>query len=285
MKLTRFSVRHWQFTVVMFAMLTALGLAAWTGIPRLEDPAIEFPEFNVVSVLPGASPLDLERLVVTDVEKRLDELQDVKSISSRILDGVAITRIRFEPDKDPDEKYDEVVREMNALRPQLPAELARFDVEKFSTLDVNILQVAIVSDAASYRTLDSLAEDLTDLLRAVPGVRTSERWGTPASQVDVALDLGRLAALRMPVGEVLQAIGGESADIPAGSVEAGGSGFSVRSSGSYAGLDEIRNTVIRGGAGRLVRVGDVAEVEWGYADSTYRARFNGQRAAFVTAQQ
>ncbi|HEX5632761.1 MAG TPA: efflux RND transporter permease subunit, partial [Gemmatimonadales bacterium] len=285
MRLTAFSVRHWQFTVVLFAMLGALGLAAWNSIPRLEDPPIDFPEFSVVSVLPGASPTDLERLVVTEVEKRLDELDDVKSISSRVRDGVAITRIAFQPEKDPDKKYDEVLREINALRPSLPAELVRFDVEKSSTLDVNIMQVALVAPHTDYRSLDSLAESLTDRLRAVAGVRTAERWGAPVRQVDVAVDLGRLTALRMPVGEVLQAIGGESADIPAGSVEAGGRNFSVRSSGSYETLEQIRGTVIRGHAGRLVRVGDVADVRWGYADSTYRARFNGERAAFVTAQQ
>src|SRR5262249_3554529 len=166
-----------------------------------------------------------------------------------------------------------------------PAELVRFDVNKSSTLDVNIVQVALVSDAATYRSLDSLAEALTDRLRSVHGVRTAERWGAPARQVDVAVDLGRLAALHMPVGEVLQAIGSESADIPAGSVEVGNRNFSVRSSGSYETLEQIQNTVIRGGAGRSVRVGDVAKVSWGYADSTYRARMNGRRAAFVTAQQ
>ena len=285
MRLTAFSVRHWQFTVILFAMLGALGLAAWNAIPRLEDPPLDFPTFTVVSVLPGASPTDLERLVVSEVEKRLDELEDVKSITSRVRDGVATTRVEFLPEKDPDKKYDEVIREMNALRPALPPELARFDVEKASTLDVNIVQVALVSKQASVRTLDSLAEHLTDRLRAVRGVRTSERWGTPARQVDVALDLGRLAALRMPVGEVLQAIGGESADIPAGSVEAGGRNFSVRSSGSYETIEQIRETVIRSAADRLVRVTDVARVSWGTADSTYRARFNGERAAFVTAQQ
>lgn len=285
MKLTAFSVRHWQFTVVLFAMLSALGVAAWNSIPRLEDPPLDFPTFTVVTVLPGASPEDLERLVVSDVEKRLQELEDVKSITSRLRDGVATTRIEFQPEKNPDKKYDEVVREMNALRPRLPAEMARFDVERFSTLDVNIVQLALVSDAADYRTLDSLAEDLTDRLRATAGVRTAERWGAPARRVDVALDLGRLAALHMPVSEVLQAVGGESADIPAGSVEAGGANFSVRSSGSYGTLEEIKATVVRGGNGRLVRLGDIANVTWGYADSSYRARFNGHRAVFVTAQQ
>src|SRR5262249_10754414 len=163
----------------------------------------DFPTFTVVSVLPGASPADLERLVVSDVEKRLDELEDVKSLSSRIRDGVATTRIEFEVGQDPDKKDDEVVREMNALRPSLPAELARFDVHKTSTLDVNIVQVALVAPAASYRTLDSLAEELTDRLRSVRGVRTAERWGAPVRQVDVAVDLGRLAALHMPTGELV----------------------------------------------------------------------------------
>jgi multidrug efflux pump subunit AcrB len=285
MRLTAFSVRHWQFTVVLFAMLGALGVTAWKSIPRLEDPPLDFPTFTVVSVLPGASPADLERLVVTEVEEKLDGLEDVKSVTSRIRDGVATTQVEFQPEKDPDKKYDEVLREMNVLRPRLPAELVRFDVEKASTLDVNIVQLALVSKAADYRTLDSLAEHVTDRLQAIGGVRAAERWGAPARQVDVALDLGRLVALKMPVGEVLQAIGGESADLPAGSVEAGGRNFSVRSSGSYETLDQVRETVIRGSGAGLVRVRDVATVHWGYADSTYRARFNGERAVFVTAQQ
>src|SRR5206468_4024165 len=60
---------------------------------------------------------------------------------------------------------------------------------------------------------------------------------------------------------------------------------SVRSSGSYETLDQIRGTVVRGGSGRLVHVGDVARVSWGSADSTYRARFNGRRSVFITATQ
>jgi multidrug efflux pump subunit AcrB len=285
MRLTAFSVRNWQFTVVLFAMLAALGVVAWNAIPRFEDPPLDFPVFSVVAVLPGASPQDLERLVVSEVERRVDELEHIKDIKSVIRQGVAVTRVEFTFDQDPDKRYDDVVREMNALRPTLPAELVRFDVQKGSTLDVNILQVALVSRTASYRTLDSLGEALTDRVRALPGVRKSERWASPKRQVDVALDLGRLTALQMPVGEVLAAIGSESADIPAGSVETARRNFSVRSSGSYQGLDEIRNTVIRGAGDRLVRVGDVATVTWGYADSTYRGRFNGERATFVTAQQ
>jgi multidrug efflux pump subunit AcrB len=284
MKLTTFAVRHWQFTVILFTMLAALGLTSLATIPRGEDPPIDFPTFTVVAVYPGATPSDLERLVVKQIEDTLHQLDDVKNITSRIRAGVARTEIEFDPNQDADKKYDDVVRELNALRPQLPG-LVQLSIYKASTLDVNIVQVALVSDLAPYHLLDSLAEQLEDRLSALPGVRAAERWGAPQRQVEVALDLGRLAQFGLPVGQVLGAIGGESVDIPGGDADAGHKSFSVRSSGGYETLAQVRSTVVRGGNSRLVRVGDVAEVAWGYGDSTYRARFNGRRAVFVTATQ
>jgi multidrug efflux pump subunit AcrB len=284
-KLLEFPVKNYQFTVVVFAMLAALGLNSWFTIPRGEDPPLDFPSFTVIAAYPGASPADLERLVVRDVEERLDALDDVKQIESRVFDGVATIAVEFEADQDPDERYDEVLREMNALRPDLPAELARFSVERGTTEDVAVAQVALVSETAPYHELDRLAERLEDRLSAVPGVRTAERWGVPERRVDVALDLGRLSRLNLPPGLVLQAISGESADLPAGRVEAGARVFNVKASGSYETLDQVAGTVVRAAAGQLVRVRDVARVSWGYADSTYRARYNGERAVFLTVTQ
>jgi len=284
-KLLDFPVRHWQFTVVLFAMLAALGVSSWLAIPRGEDPPLHIPTFTVIAVYPGASPADIERLVVRDVEERLDALENVEKIESRIQDGVATVQVEFDFDEDPDDRYDEVLREMNSLRPELPAELAHFSVEKVTTLDVAIAQLALVSERAPYHVLDRLAERLEDRLTALPGVRTAERWGVPERRVDVALDLGRLSRLDLPPSRVLQAIGGESADLPAGRVEAGARVFNVRTSGSYESPEQVAATVVGGGGGRLIRVRDVAEVTWGYADSTYRARYNGRRAVFVTVTQ
>jgi multidrug efflux pump subunit AcrB len=285
MRLLDFPVRHWQFTVVVFAMLAALGVSSWLAIPRGEDPPLYVPTFTVIAVYPGASPADLERLVVRDVEERLDALENVDQIESRIEDGVATVTVEFDFGEDPDDRYDEVIREMNALRPDLPAELASLTVEKITTLDVAIAQVALVSERAPYHVLDELAERLEDRLTALPGVREAERWGVPERQVDVELDLGRLSRLSLPPSRVLQAIGGESADFPAGRVEAGARVFNVRTSGSYESPEQVAATVVGAGDGGLVRVGDVATVAWGYADSTYRARYNGRRAVFVTVTQ
>jgi multidrug efflux pump subunit AcrB len=284
-KLLEFPVRNFQFTIVLFVMLAALGVSSWLAIPRSEDPPLHVPTFTVIAVYPGASPADLERLVVREVEERLDALDNVEEIESRIFDGVATISVEFEFSEDPDDRYDEVLREMNSLRPELPAELASFTVEEITTLDVAIAQVALVSETAPYRELDRLAERLEDRLTALPGVRRAERWGVPEPRVDVALDLGRLSRLNLPPSRMLQAIGGESQDLPAGRVEAGARVFNVKTSGSYETPEQIAATVVGASKGRLVRVGDLAQVNWGYQDSTYRARYNGKRAVFVTVTQ
>src|SRR5436309_15308278 len=89
MKLTQFAVKHWQFTVVLFTMLAALGLTSLATIPRGEDPPIDFPTFTVVAVYPGANAGDLERLVVKLIVDTLHRLDDVNKLIRRIRVGVA----------------------------------------------------------------------------------------------------------------------------------------------------------------------------------------------------
>lgn len=285
MRIAEFSVRRFQFTVVVFLMLVALGVASWFSISRGEDPTFPIPNYTIVAVYPGATPVDLERLVVKPIEERVAELDEIKSLNAKMGDGLATLYVEFQANADADRKYDEVIREVNALRPTLPAELVLLEVKKTSALDVNIAQLALVSEAASWGELDSLAEVVEERLEAVPGVRRAERWATPAREVRVELDLGRLGELGLVPGQVLQAVGGESADIPGGSVDAGLRRFNVRTTGSYTSIDEVKRTVVASRNGALVRVEDVGDVRWGYADPTYLGRYNGKRAAFVTATQ
>jgi len=285
MKIVELSVKHYQFTVLMFAMLVVLGVTSWLSIPRGEDPTFPAPTYTIVAVYPGASPTDIEQLVVDKIEERVKELEDLKEMKSTVRDGLATVRVEFDPSVDADRKYDEVLREVNALRADLPPELARLSVEKFSSDNVNIVQVALVAERAPWYELENLAERLEERLEAVPGVRGAETWGYPSREVQVDLDLGRLSELALPVSQVLGAIGSETANVPAGSVDVGRRRFNVKTDGAYAELDEVRNTVVGGNAGALVRLRDVADVRWGYADPTHLTRWNGRRAVWVTATQ
>jgi multidrug efflux pump subunit AcrB len=284
-RLADFSVRHWQFTVVIFAMLAALGVSSWRSIPRGEDPTFPAPIYTAVAVYPGASPQDIEETVARPIEERFRTLEQVKRVRTRVVDGLATVQVEFEVEADADEKEDEVQRELTDLRPTLPAALHSLEVEKYSSAEVNVAQVALASETAPMRELESLGERLKGRFAAARGVRTAALWGVREREARVSLDLGRLAQHRVAAGQVLAALGGESATIPGGSLDVGGRRFNVRTGGAFDDVEEVRNTVVGGAAGAVVRLRDVADVDWGYADATHLARVDGRRAVFVTANQ
>jgi len=283
MRIWEFSVRQWQFTLLLFGLLIAVGLNSYLNIPRSEDPEFHVPIPTIVAVYPGADPADIERLVVDPIEDAVNELDDVKRIDSRSLDGVGVVKVEFEWDSDADDKYNDVVREINRIRAELPADLASLEVRKAGSGLVNIVQLALVSEDASYRELKELAEDLSDAIETLPGVRFSEAWAFPEPEVRVAVDLERMGRARITLAQVEAAIRGENATIPGGAVDVGLRKFNLKTSGSYDTLDEIAETVVASRDGRIVKLRDIAEVSWDSAEERYTGRFNGRRAVFVTA--
>lgn len=285
MSLLEFPIKRYQFTLVAFAMLVAIGITSFLNIPRQEDPYFPISAFQIVAVYPGAEPQDVERLVVKPIEDRISELDDIKKIESDSNDGVAIVVAEFYGYVDTEKKYDEVVREVNALRASLPPELAKIEIKKLNPGLVNIVQFALVSEDAPYRELEDHARELKDTLKTVDGVRTAETWAYPARELRVALDLPRMAELQLTAGQVIQALQSENTNIPGGSIDVGSRSFSLKTSGSYTTLEEVRNTVVAAASGRSVRVRDIAEVSWNTQEHSYIGRFNGKRAVFVTANQ
>jgi multidrug efflux pump subunit AcrB len=130
MKITDFSVKNYQFTLIVFVMLIAIGVNSLFNMPRGEDPDFAAPQFSVVVVYPGTSPKDMEELVVDPIEKRMNELDDIKRVVSRMDDGLAVVRIEFKYESDPDKKYQDVVREMDALKTELPQDILDVDILK-----------------------------------------------------------------------------------------------------------------------------------------------------------
>jgi CzcA family heavy metal efflux pump len=282
--LLEFPIRRYQFTMVAFLCLVALGWYAFANVPREEDPYFKIPGFTIAAIYPGADPKDLERLIAKPLEDRFAALDDVLKMETSIRDGVSFTAIEFQASTDADKKYDEITRELNALRPDFPPE-THVIVRKFSPGLVNTVQLALLSEDAPYRELEDYARELKDRLKTVDGVRSSESWAFPERELRVALDLKRMSELNLSPNQVIGAIQSENANIPAGFIDLGARSFSLKTSGSYTSLDQVSDTVIAAVEGRIVRIRDVADVTWSTSAYSYTGRFNGKRAVFVTANQ
>jgi multidrug efflux pump subunit AcrB len=285
MKITDFSVKNYQFTLIVFVMLIAIGVNSLLNMPRGEDPDFQAPTFSLVVVYPGTSPKDMEELVVDPIEKRMNELDDIKRIVSRIDDGLAVIQVEFKYESDPDKKYQDVVREVDALKTQLPRDIADINILKFSPADVNILQIALMSETTPYKDLEEWSKELKERLEKIKSLKNVDNWAFPQQQVRVSLQLEKLAQYGIPLNKVLGAIQSENVNIPGGSIEMGEKKFNIKTSGDYKSVEEIKNTIVSNVNGKLVYVKDIAEVNFNYEEQTYIARLNGKRGVFVTASR
>lgn len=285
MNLAQFSVKNWQFMLVLFLGVAALGINSLLNMPRGEDPEFTAPQFAVVVVYPGTDALDMEELVVDPAEKRFNELDNIKHVITSVDDGLAVFRVEYEYSQDPDEKYQEMVREVNALRSELPTDVFSVEIRKFSPSDVNIVQVALQSEVASDKELGHYADELTKRLEKITSLKNVEDWGYPAGIVRVSLNIEKMAQEGIPTNRVVGALQAENATIPGGSVQVGTRKFNVKTAGDYQSLDEIRNTIVASNGQKIIHLRDIADVGFNLEDETHITRLDGHRAVLVTASQ
>ena len=283
MKISEFAVKNYQFTLVIFLMTVVLGLTTFLNMPRSEDPVIDAPQFPIIVIYPGASPEDLEELVVDPLEKTIYALENIKRIETEIKDGAAILKVEYQYNEDVDEKYQELVREVNTLRPQLPEEIFSIEVKKVRPSDVNILQIALVSENASRETLKTEADRLQKDLESISELKNVRIHGLPAQVVKIELQLDKIASLNIPLVALIGSIKSELSNIPGGQVDAGNKTFNVKTSGNYGSAEEIAETVVYSLQGRNIHLKDVAMIRDDFEASKYITRLNGYRAIFVTA--
>lgn len=283
MKISDFAVKNYQFTLVIFLMTVAVGLTTFLNMPRSEDPVIDSPQFPVIVIYPGASPEDMEELVVDPLEEAIYALESIKKIKSEIKDGVAVMVVEYNYNEDVDEKYQELVREINAVRPDLPENIFSIKINRVRPSDVNVLQIALISENASRESLKKSGELLQDELEKITQLKKVDLFGLPDQLVRVDLQLEKIAEMNIPLNAILGSIQSELSNIPGGQVEAGSKSFNVKTSGNYTTTEEIAETIIYSFQGKNVKLKDVAAVYEDFEESKHLTRLNGYRSVFVTA--
>jgi multidrug efflux pump subunit AcrB len=285
MKIANYAVKNYQFTLVIFIMVIALGITTLLNMPRSEDPEMHAPTFTVVVVYPGTSPRDIEELVVKPLEKEIWGLENIKRIRTSIGDGVAAIRVEYKYSSNVDNKYQEIVRVVNSKRSELPADIVSIDVKKFQPSDVNIIQIAMISENASREMLKYYAEKLQDELEKLPALKKVEIDGIPEQEVRIELELEKMEQMHLPLSSVTGSLQSEMANIPGGSIEAGNRSFNIKTNGNFKNIEEIKNTIVSAGSGKNIYLKDIAKIYYAFEDTKYKTRLNGHRSVFITAAQ
>lgn len=284
MKITNFAVKNYQFTLIIFVLVSVVGLLTLFTMPRSEDPTTHPPQYLITVIYPGTSPKDMEEQVVKPIENKIYGLEDIDKLLTTIEDGVAAIQVKFKYGVDVDNKYQEISTEMNALKnSELPKDIYLIKTEKISSSDVKILQVALVSDNASSKLLRDEADILKTRLEKITNLKEVKYAGMPEQEIRIDVQLDKLAQLKIPLDVVVGSLQSEAADIPGGSINLESKIFNVKTSGKFKNVEDVSNTVIYNASGKIIYLRDVAEVS--YKDETVQhiTRVNGHRCVLVTA--
>ncbi len=277
-----FFVKNWQFTLIVFIAVLVLGINALLNMPRGEDPPFGAPIFTIVVAYPGTNPKDMEKLIADPIEEELYQLSDVKKINTTIKDGLVVILAEFNFGVDVEAKNNDVIREINKIRPDLPEDLKLLEVKKASSSDVAILQTALISDTASMQVMKFYGEQLEKSIERIKEVKWAELQATSERQINIEIDLERMAAMDLGLNQVLGLIQANNINIPGGDIDLGRRKFNVKTSSEYTDLEDLKNTIVHvSKMGKIVKLEQIALVFYSESENDHIARYNGRRAIWV----
>lgn len=285
MNITGLALKNAQFVIIITLIAILLGVRSFLDMPRSEDPQVDFPFYMNIVAYPGTSPEDMETLIVDPIEEAIKKVDDITRIESNIREGLAIIQMEASFDVDSQDKYDDLLREITAVRPSLPQNLPLFTFEQIKPEDrVNFILLALTSESTPYEYLYDIADDIKEEIDNVDGVKGAQVEAYPQEEIRITVDYERMAAMNVNLRQIATTLQSNNVNIPGGDVSAGTKNFTIKGTGGYKNIQEIKNTIITGLGDRIVYLKDVAQITKTYGDQLWMAEYNQEKAIYVSAK-
>ena len=276
MFLSDFSIKRPITTVVVIIMLMCLGLLALKNLRVNQIPDVEAPVIVVNVPYPGASPETVEREIINRIEKPLQGIPQVYQIQSTANESNATIVIIFNFKKNMVEASDEIRNVIASIRHKLPAEMREPILQRIDPSAQPIMEIALSSTTQSHAEISRLAEDtLADKFRAVGGVATVSVNGALRRELSVLLRAEKLREFNISVNDVVNALRQQNTTAPVGRVKGVLDEQSIRLVGRIESPAEFQQIVLKRNGNEVVRLGQVATIEDGFAELSGFSMRNG----------
>ncbi len=276
MFLSNFSIRQPVTTVAIIIVLMCLGLLAIKNLRVNSIPDVQQPVLVVNIPYPGASPEAVEREIINRVEKPLQSIPQVSEIRSNASEGRAQIIVIFGFHKNMVEAADEIRNAIATVRYKMPLEMREPVLFRADPSAEPVLQLSLASDTQSLAEISRLAEDqLADRFRAINGVSSVDVNGSLRRELSVLLRAQKLREYNISVAEVVNALRRQNTTAPVGRVQGELDEQNIRLVGRIESPREFENIVLRRRGDEMVRLGQVAVVQDGFAEQSGYSLRNG----------
>ena len=270
-------LRNGYLLVLSITLILIAGLAAWSNLPRIEDPRITTRNATVITPLPGADAARVEALVTRKLEEALREVAEIKTLESTSRGGVSLIAIELD---------DRVTAANNArifsrirdkladAERELPPEAGKPDLDDQRGAVAYSLIAAVSWEGVGepqLTILNRLAEELADRLRYLPGVEQVVRFGAIDEEIRVTVDPDELAALGLTVADLAARLAAADSKQPAGALRTRERQIQLEVAGEFAAAARRRRTL----ASRRAQRGDPRRHRHGHQNLARPAHRDG----------
>jgi len=275
--ISAWSIRNPTPSVLLFVMLTLIGVAGFMGMKIQQFPDIDLPTVMVTASLPGAAPSQMETEVARKIENSVATIEGIKHIYTKVQDGTASVTIEFRLEKPSQQAIDDVRDAVSRIRSDLPADLRDPVIAKMNIAGAPILTFTIASRRMDDEALSWFVDNtVTKRLLAVRGVAAVSRVGGVDRQVWVELDPQKLLALNASAADVSRQLRQIQQEASGGRADIGGAEQSVRTLATVQSAAELAAMDIALSDGRRVRLDQLARVADTVAEQRSAALLNGK---------
>ena len=277
MSITELAIKRPSLIVVIFAVLTFLGVISYFSLNYELLPKYSQPVLVIVTPYPGASPSEVENSVTKRVEDAISSLEDIDNIQSTSAEGNSVVVIIFRSTADMEKALDDATRKVANIEYLLPKDVRKPIISNFSMDDIPIMRLGITSTIPSTELYELVKNKIKPMISTINGISQVDIVGGEEREIRINIDNEKLKAHRISILQVTQAIHSANMEFPTGKIKDRSQEVIIRLSGKFLALEDLKNLVISTGAdGSPVRLEDIAEVHDTKKETSSINRFNGQ---------
>ncbi len=285
MNITKTALSYNQVTFLIIGIITILGLAGYSQLSRDAMPPYTIRACSIVTTFPGASPDRVETLVTDKIEKVIQEIPELKTVTSESRTGLSIIKAELKPDIDKENLqaiWDRIRRKIDAIKSELPDNIFGPDIKDDGLGVVYGIQIGLEADGYTYAEMKQYADEIRDDIIRLPEAARVEISGAQEEQIFIEYDNASLAQYGISSNQIKNSISTTNIVFPGGEVGLAQERIVIEPTGNYETLEDVKSTLVTVGRTEKVKLGDIANVRLSYRQPTNTiVKINGNRGLVV----
>ncbi len=274
MSLPQLAIRRHVLALMLSLLMVLFGWVSYDRLGVDRFPDIDFPMISVTTAVPGGNPDVIDSSVTNVIEGTVNSVPGIDRIQSSSSPGVSVVNIQFNLEKDVDVAFNEVQAKVNQVLDQLPDDAETPVVAKVEVDASPVMWLSLQGDRTQQQLNQYADNVLRKELETIDGVGEVRLGGRRDRTIRVNLDLERMNAQRVTVGELVEGFETEHVQFPGGFLVSEQTEGMLKLDLEFHSIEELEEMVVASRDGANVRLRDVADVEDGLADFRSLARYN-----------